>query len=47
MMWPLAARQIIVGTHIGPPPPLRGTLTTTSLLTGMVVIVKGGEVFGL
>jgi hypothetical protein len=44
MMWPLAARQIIVPRCRGL---LRGTPTTTRLSTGVVVMVKGGEIFGL
>ena len=41
MMWPLAARQVIVARPIVPP--LRGTLTTMTLPTGLVVTVTAGE----
>jgi hypothetical protein len=44
---PSAARQIILGFQIGPPSPLRGMLRTSSLLIGALVIVNGGEIFGL
>lgn len=47
MMWPLAACQITFAWWMAPPPGLRGTLTTTSLLTGAIVVAKGGEIFGL